>query len=61
MNVNGSVALVAGGASGLGLATTEKLLAAGASVVILDLPASPGAEVADEAAARIAQAEPVDG
>ncbi|MGQ0574215.1 MAG: 3-hydroxyacyl-CoA dehydrogenase [Pseudonocardia sp.] len=48
MDINGSVALVTGGASGLGLATVEKLLDAGAKVVVLDLPRSDGAEVADK-------------
>ncbi|GAY07762.1 3-hydroxyacyl-CoA dehydrogenase [Pseudonocardia sp. N23] len=48
MDINGSVALVTGGASGLGLATTEKLLDAGAKVVILDLPGSPGEQVAEK-------------
>ena len=38
MIVNDSVALVTGGASGLGLATAKALLADGASVVIVDLP-----------------------
>ncbi|GAC84710.1 putative 3-hydroxyacyl-CoA dehydrogenase [Gordonia paraffinivorans NBRC 108238] len=47
MNISGSSALVTGGASGLGLATAEKLSGAGAKVVIVDLPESPGAEVAD--------------
>ena len=42
------VALVTGGASGLGLATTEKLVADGARVVILDLPRSDGAAVAEK-------------
>jgi NAD(P)-dependent dehydrogenase (short-subunit alcohol dehydrogenase family) len=46
MDVKNSVALVTGGASGLGLATVEALLDAGAKVVILDLPGSPGADVA---------------
>jgi NAD(P)-dependent dehydrogenase (short-subunit alcohol dehydrogenase family) len=46
MDVKNSVALVTGGASGLGLATVEALLEAGAKVVILDLPGSPGADVA---------------
>ncbi len=46
MDVKNTVALVTGGASGLGLATTEALVAAGAKVVILDLPGSPGEEVA---------------
>ncbi|PWD42329.1 3-hydroxyacyl-CoA dehydrogenase [Gordonia paraffinivorans] len=46
MNISGSSALVTGGASGLGLATAEKLSGAGAKVVIVDLPESPGAEVA---------------
>jgi NAD(P)-dependent dehydrogenase (short-subunit alcohol dehydrogenase family) len=38
----GTVALVTGGASGLGLATAERLAGAGAGVVILDLPSSQG-------------------
>jgi NAD(P)-dependent dehydrogenase (short-subunit alcohol dehydrogenase family) len=41
------VALVTGGASGLGLATTQALLADGARVVLLDLPSSQGTAVAD--------------
>jgi NAD(P)-dependent dehydrogenase (short-subunit alcohol dehydrogenase family) len=41
------VALVTGGASGLGLATAEALVADGAKVVIVDLPSSDGAAVAD--------------
>jgi NAD(P)-dependent dehydrogenase (short-subunit alcohol dehydrogenase family) len=41
------VALVTGGASGLGLATTEKLVELGERVVILDLPSSQGKEVAE--------------
>lgn len=48
MNVEGKVALVTGGASGLGRATTEELLRAGASVVIVDLPSSDGETVAKE-------------
>jgi NAD(P)-dependent dehydrogenase (short-subunit alcohol dehydrogenase family) len=43
-----TVALVTGGASGLGGATTRRLHEAGAAVVILDLPSSPGAELAAE-------------
>jgi NAD(P)-dependent dehydrogenase (short-subunit alcohol dehydrogenase family) len=46
MNIEGSVAVVTGGASGLGLATAEKLVAAGGKVVIFDLPTSGGAEAA---------------
>ncbi|MFG1927266.1 3-hydroxyacyl-CoA dehydrogenase [Cryptosporangium sp. NPDC048952] len=42
------VALITGGASGLGLATAEKLVADGARVVILDLPSSDGAAVAEK-------------
>ena len=48
MNIAGSTALVTGGASGLGLATVRKLREQGASVVILDLPSSPGDAVAKE-------------
>jgi NAD(P)-dependent dehydrogenase (short-subunit alcohol dehydrogenase family) len=47
MLISGSVAVVTGGASGLGLATVRKLAAAGARVVILDLPTSAGQDVAD--------------
>nr|WP_269329718.1 SDR family NAD(P)-dependent oxidoreductase [Kineosporia babensis] len=38
--------MITGGASGLGLATAQELLAAGAAVVLLDLPGSDGAAVA---------------
>jgi len=43
-----TVALVTGGASGLGGATTRRLVADGVKVVVVDLPSSPGAEVAAE-------------
>jgi NAD(P)-dependent dehydrogenase (short-subunit alcohol dehydrogenase family) len=46
MQIAGSTALVTGGASGLGRATVERLVAGGGRAVILDLPRSPGAEVA---------------
>jgi NAD(P)-dependent dehydrogenase (short-subunit alcohol dehydrogenase family) len=52
MKIAGSVALVTGGASGLGLATVRKLHDAGASVVILDLPRSNGAAIEKELGAR---------
>ncbi|WP_430334378.1 3-hydroxyacyl-CoA dehydrogenase [Rhodococcus sp. ACT016] len=48
MNVNDSVALVTGGASGLGLATVKALHEQGASVVILDLPSSNGEAIAKD-------------
>jgi NAD(P)-dependent dehydrogenase (short-subunit alcohol dehydrogenase family) len=40
MNLQGAVALVSGGASGLGRATAETLRDGGATVVIVDLPAA---------------------
>jgi NAD(P)-dependent dehydrogenase (short-subunit alcohol dehydrogenase family) len=46
MQVSGSVAIVTGGASGLGLATVDRLLKEGAQIVIVDLPGSNGSEVA---------------
>lgn len=48
MQIQGSSALITGGASGLGLATARALTAAGAAVTILDLPSSSGADVAEE-------------
>lgn len=42
----GRVAIVTGGASGIGAATVRRLHAAGASVVVADLAASAGAELA---------------
>ena len=49
MDITGSVALVTGGASGLGLATARRLVKAGAKAVLVDLPSSKG----DEAAASL--------
>ena len=46
MQINeNTVALVTGGASGLGEATARRLHAEGASVVIADLPSSPGEQL----------------
>uniref|UniRef100_A0A2L2Y0M5 3-hydroxyacyl-CoA dehydrogenase type-2 n=1 Tax=Parasteatoda tepidariorum TaxID=114398 RepID=A0A2L2Y0M5_PARTP len=46
--IKGLVALVTGGASGLGEATTRRLIQKGASVVICDLPTSNGHKIAEE-------------
>jgi NAD(P)-dependent dehydrogenase (short-subunit alcohol dehydrogenase family) len=48
VEVSGAVALITGGASGLGAATARRLHAAGASVVLMDLPGSKGEEFAAE-------------
>lgn len=48
MQLAGTVALVTGGASGLGLATAAELAAAGAAVVLADLPSSHGDRAAGQ-------------
>jgi NAD(P)-dependent dehydrogenase (short-subunit alcohol dehydrogenase family) len=48
MDIEGISTVVTGGASGLGLASTRRLVDAGARVVIADLPSSAGATVAAE-------------
>jgi NAD(P)-dependent dehydrogenase (short-subunit alcohol dehydrogenase family) len=48
MQLSGATALVTGGASGLGLATVRTLHAAGAHVIVVDLPSSNGKVIAEE-------------
>jgi len=48
VQLTGAVALVTGGASGLGLATATELARGGAAVVIVDLPSSHGEAAAKE-------------
>lgn len=48
MQLQGLSTLVTGGASGLGLATTRRLLESGARVVMVDLPQSDGKAVAEQ-------------
>ena len=60
MDIAGASALVTGGASGLGLATARRLADAGAHVVIVDLPSSPGADRAGEIGGTFAPADVTD-
>ncbi|PVW03945.1 3-hydroxyacyl-CoA dehydrogenase [Microbacterium sp. Gd 4-13] len=60
MDIDGSAALVTGGASGLGLATARRLAASGAHVTLVDLPTSPGASVAADLGARFVPADVTD-
>jgi NAD(P)-dependent dehydrogenase (short-subunit alcohol dehydrogenase family) len=62
VEISGAAAVVTGGASGLGLATTRRLVDAGAAVTILDLPSSNGKAVAEQFgdAVRFAAADVTD-
>jgi NAD(P)-dependent dehydrogenase (short-subunit alcohol dehydrogenase family) len=53
VDITDKVALVTGGASGLGLATVRRFVADGASVVVVDLPSSRGKELAAELGDRV--------
>ena len=59
MELKNSVALVTGGASGLGLATARRLIAGGARVVLADRNVEQGAAAASELgdAARFAEVD----
>ena len=52
MKLSETIAVVTGGASGLGRATAEHIAANGGKVVLLDLPSSKGEEVAAEIGAN---------
>src|SRR4029450_6524434 len=54
MKVEGTVALITGGASGLGAATVRELLAAGGKAMIVDRPQADGAQLAEELGATAA-------
>jgi 3-hydroxyacyl-CoA dehydrogenase / 3-hydroxy-2-methylbutyryl-CoA dehydrogenase len=60
MEIDGSGALVAGGASGLGEATARRLAAAGAGVVICDLNEERGNALAGELGATFVRADVTD-
>jgi NAD(P)-dependent dehydrogenase (short-subunit alcohol dehydrogenase family) len=58
VKIEGTATLVTGGASGLGLATVERLAAAGAHVTIVDLPTSQGKEIAEKLGDSVSFAPP---
>jgi NAD(P)-dependent dehydrogenase (short-subunit alcohol dehydrogenase family) len=60
VRVEGAVALVTGGASGLGRATAERLAGQGARVVVVDLPRSDGRAVAVTLGGEFAPADVTD-
>jgi NAD(P)-dependent dehydrogenase (short-subunit alcohol dehydrogenase family) len=60
VRIDGAVALIAGGASGLGAATARRLRAGGAQVVIADLNEERGHALADELDARFVRADVTD-
>jgi NAD(P)-dependent dehydrogenase (short-subunit alcohol dehydrogenase family) len=60
MDVNGSAAIVSGGASGLGEATVRDLAAAGCRVVVADLNEVRGKAIADEIGGVFARTDVAD-
>src|SRR5260370_38892143 len=60
MELNGTSAVVSGGASGLGEATARVLAAAGATVVVADLNENRGKQVADEIGGLFARTDVTD-
>ncbi|HEY5938261.1 MAG TPA: SDR family NAD(P)-dependent oxidoreductase [Kofleriaceae bacterium] len=60
MKITGAVALVTGGASGLGAATARRLSAGGAKVVIVDRDEARGAALAQELGGVFAKADVTD-
>jgi NAD(P)-dependent dehydrogenase (short-subunit alcohol dehydrogenase family) len=60
MELNGTSAVVSGGASGLGEATARMLAAAGAAVVLADLNEDRGKQVADEIGGLFARTDVAD-
>jgi len=60
MELNGTSAIVSGGASGLGEATVRELAAAGATVVVADLNAERGKAIASEVGGVFAQTDVSD-
>jgi NAD(P)-dependent dehydrogenase (short-subunit alcohol dehydrogenase family) len=60
MDVNGTAAIVSGGASGLGEATVRALAAAGATVVVADLNEDGGKRVASETGGLFARTDVAD-
>ena len=61
MDIAGSVAIVTGGASGLGAATVRKLAESGMHVVVVDLQDDLGERVADEVEGAYVHADVTDG
>jgi NAD(P)-dependent dehydrogenase (short-subunit alcohol dehydrogenase family) len=60
MELNGTTAIVSGGASGLGEATARRLAAAGSFVVVADLNEERGKAVADEIGGTFARTDVAD-
>ena len=60
MRIDGSVAFVAGGASGLGAATARRLAGAGAELTVADLNEEAGSALAGELGARFVRCDVTD-